>query len=195
MKATSLYFLLLILAFLSCKDDSVIEKASQQKEAQKKEVIFDNISKAWIFVIPSLESSTQSSVNNWIEWRAFLTEINQKPKSSIGAFQNKSSALSKKVADLDHNIPKIFDKPQVKSRILVLITKIKAMDLFIHLNQIPDKKVIQFIAEINAEINSLQKQLEEIIIRTKIPKEAGEPDLIRMKDTARAIPNTNQIIK
>ncbi len=181
--------------FFSCKDDSITEKAAQQKATHKNEVIFDNISKAWIFIIPTLNSSTQSRVNNWIEWRAFLTEINQKPKSSIGAFQNKASALSKKCADLNNNIPKIFDKPQVKSRILVLITKIKAMDLFIHLNQIPDKKVIQFINDINIEISSLQKQLEEIITRSEIPKEAGEPDLIKMKDTARAIPNTNQIIK
>ena len=62
------------------------------------------------------------------------------------------------------------------------------MDLFIHLNQIPDQKVVQHVKDINVEIVSLQMQMEEIVKRSLIPREEGEPDFIRMRDTARAIP-------
>lgn len=184
--------LLSILAF-SCKDDTAERLIEQKKEAKKKEVIFNTINNGWVFTQPQLESVTQSKVNQWMEWRNFLTEINQKPKSSIGAFQKKASALSKKVVELNNNIPQTFNKPQVKSRITVLITKVKAMDLFIHLNQIPDTKVVQYVKDINQEIVSLQMQLEEIIRRSQIPREAGEPDFVKMKDTTRAIPTTPKV--
>jgi len=66
------------------------------------------------------------------------------------------------------------------------------MDLFIHLNQIPSSKVVKLISEINTEIDYFQLQLEEIVKRSQIPMEEGEEDIIRMKDTTRAIPNELQ---
>lgn len=193
MKHNILYSLLLIFLVASCKDNTAELRLEQEKEAQKKEVIFDKINKGWVFNTPNLESLTQSKVNQWIEWRAFLTEINQKPKSTIGAFQKKAKALAQKVTDLNNNIPTDFSKPQVKSRIAVLTTKVKSLDLFIHLNQIPDQKVVQLVKEINIEIVSLQNQMEEIVKRTLIPREEGEPDFIKMKDTTRAIPTVPEI--
>ena len=191
MKFKIIYFLLVTLLFVSCKNDSDLRVIEQQKEAKKKEVIFNNINKGWIFSINPLEPTTQSKINRWVEWRAFLTEINQKPKSSISAFQKKSVALSKKVVDLNNNIPLEFNKPQIKSRITAVTTKIKTLDLYIHLNQIPDEKVIKLIADANIEIRALQLQMEEIVRRSLIPREVGEPDYIQMKDTSRAIPNTS----
>jgi hypothetical protein len=64
------------------------------------------------------------------------------------------------------------------------------LDLFIHLNQTPAAKVVKLIGEINTEIEYLQLQFEEIVQRSLIPREPGEPDFVKMKDTARAIPNT-----
>jgi len=188
LKLTTLILFSLVLA--SCQNDNKQLLIEQQKEAKKKEVVFNNINRGWTFNISPIEPDTQAIVNNWMEWRNFLTEINQKPKSTIGAFQKKASVLSKKVVDLNVNIPGEFNKPQVKARIAVITTKIKSMDLFIHLNQIPDTKVVKLIGEINTEIDFLQLQMEEIVKRSKIPKEEGESDLMKMKDTARAIPNT-----
>ena len=185
-------FVVLLFAFVSqsCQDVNENRLAEQKKEAQKKEVVFDKISQAWVFDVYYLEPQTQNKINNWMEWRTFVTEINQKPKSTIGAFQKKASILSKRVDELSGSIPAEFNKAQVRSRIMVLTTKVKMLDLYIHLNQIPPEKVIEFIAEINKEIISFQDQLEEIVIRSQIPKEIGEPDFIKMKDTSRAIPNT-----
>ncbi len=191
MNVKILYIFFIFSILISCKDDTEIRVIEQLKEAQKKEVIFNNINKGWTFAINPVEPTTQSKINSWIEWRAFLNEINQKPKSSIGAFQKKATTLSKKVIDLNSNIPSEFNNPQVKSRITAVTTKIKTLDLFIHLNQIQDQKVIQLIADINIEIIALQRQMEEIVRRSLIPREAGEPDYIKIKDSSRAIPDSS----
>lgn len=194
MKLKSLCLVLVIMLF-SCQNDNKERLIEQKKEAKKKEVIFNNINNGWNFKILPVDPTTQSKINSWTEWRNFLSEINQKPKSSIGAFQKKASILSKKATDLNNNIPSEFSKPQVRSRIMVVITKIKSMDLFIHLNQIPDTKVVKLISEINMEIQYLQLQMEEIVRRSQIPMEEGEQDIIRMKDTTRAIPSPPVVSK
>ncbi len=190
-----IYLLLFSFLVLSCQNDNQERILEQQKEAKKREVIFNNINNAWNFNVPTMEIGAQVIANNWTEWRSFVNEINLKPKSTIGAFQKKSSTLSKKVIDLNNNIPLTYNSPQIKSRISVLTTKIKSLDLFIHLNQIPDKKVIALLTDINIEINSLQMQMQEIVRKSLIPIEEGESEIIRMKDTSRAIPNTSSQIK
>ncbi len=190
MKLKPLYVLLLSLLVFSCQNDNQERLLEQKKEAKKRETIFNNINNAWNFNVPVMEPGAQTIANNWTEWRLFVNEINLKPKSTIGAFQRKSSTLSKRVTDLGKNIPVKYNLPQIRSRIAVLTTNIKSLDLFIHLNQIPDQKVIAILNNTNLEITSLQMQMQEIIRKSQIPLEEGESEIMRMKDTARAIPNT-----
>ena len=91
---------------------------------------------------------------------------------------------------LNENIPSQFNKPQIKSRVSTLITKVRLLDLFLNLDKIPDQKVIVLVSEINAELVSLQRQMDKIVERSKIPVEEGESELMKMMDTSRAIPNT-----
>lgn len=191
MKIKIVFLSLISFLVFSCQDDSAQRKIEQEKQAKKDEAIFDNINRGWIFELTPLEPATQSRINNWNEWRNFITEINQKPKSTIGAFQKKAKTLADKAMALNNNIPTEFNLPQTKARIGVIVTKIKSMNLFINLNQIQDKKVVKLIGEINMEIDYLQLQLEEIVIRSQIPREEGEPDIIQMKDSTRAVPSTN----
>ena len=61
----------------------------------------------------------------------------------------------------------------------------------IHLDKIPDEKVLLLIGDINKELVSLERQMDKIVEKNKIPLEEGESELMKMiKDTARAIPNT-----
>ena len=90
---------------------------------------------------------------------------------------------------MNANIPLTFNKPEVKSRIAVLVTKINAINLFINLDDIPAQKIVSLVADVNEEMLSLTRQMDEIIRKNAIPKEEGESDMIRMLDTARAIPN------
>jgi hypothetical protein len=78
--------------------------------------------------------------------------------------------------------------PEIKSRIAVITTKINAINLYIHLNQIPDKKIVQLVQEINGEVASMQWQFDEIKRKSEIKTEDGEGDMLRMLDTTRAIP-------
>jgi hypothetical protein len=190
MKIKTVHFFLFTYLFFSCQNENNQLLVEQKIETKKREVIFNNINKGWIFNVRSIEPSTQVKTINWLEWNDFLIEVNQKPKSTIGAFQKKATDLAKKATSLYNNIPYEFNKPQVISRVTVLVTKAKAIELFIKLNQIQDKKVIQLVSDMNIEINSLQLQLEEITRRSQIPIEEGEPDRIKMMDSTRAIPNT-----
>lgn len=187
--------LLLLLVFLtSCQEDPKVRALEQEKETQKREVIFANINKGWNFNSQPINETSRELTTNWAEWRLFLNELGQKPKSSIGAFQQKAKTLSKKAADLNNNIPIKYSIPEVKSRIAVLTTKVNAVNLYIHLNQIPDQKIVQLIQEINTEVASMQWQLDEIKRKSEIKTEDGEGDMLRMLDTARAIP-TNPVPK
>lgn len=184
-----IYFATILFLFLaSCNDDAEKRQIENIKDAKKKEIIFENINKGWKFSNPELNPQSQEIVNNWAEWRSFVTELNQKPKTTIGAFQKKAKVLSKKAMDLNNHIPQKFNRPEIKSRISVLITKINSINLFINLSNIPDQKVVALVQEVNIEMLSLSQQMAEIIRKEAIPMEEGESDMIRMLDTSRAIP-------
>jgi hypothetical protein len=182
-------FLFLIFALNSCQNDNEKRLAENAKEAKKNEKIFNNINKAWVFIDEPINEASEKNVSSWKEWREFLEELGEKPRKTIGAFQKKSTAISKRAVALNNNIPAEFNQPQIKSRISILITKVKMMDLFIHLSTIPDEKVTFLIGEINKEMVSLERQMDKIVEKSKIPKEEGEEDFLRMLDTTRAIPN------
>jgi hypothetical protein len=191
MKYKIVSFLFLISILFSCKNDNQKRTAENEKDAKKKEVIFSNIKKGWVFYDTPINTTAEESVATWNELRLFLTELAQKPKKTIGAFQQKAIAISKKAMALNENLPFQFDKPQIKSRIATLITKVRLLDLYIHLDTIPDKKVVHLIAEINNELASLQRQMDKIVEKSKIPVEEGESELMKMMDGSRAIPDSS----
>ena len=181
----------LLMAFLllfSCQENKEQRLIENVKDAKKKEKIFNNINNGWNFNTNPINPAAQGLVTMWPEWRGFLLELNSKPKSTIGAFQKKATELSKKVAELNNNIPVSYNKPEVKSRIAVLISKINSLNLYINLDEIPDDKVVGLVIEINGQLLSLQNQLDEIVRKSTIPLEEGESDMIQMLDTSRAIP-------
>lgn len=174
----------------SCKEDNQKRIAENAKDTQKKELIFANIKKGWDFYDEPINEATEESIKIWSDLRAFMQELGQKPKKTIGAFQQKASAISKKAMALNNNIPELFNKPQIKSRVSVLITKVRLFDMYIHLDNIPDKKVVQLVGEINKELATLQRQMDILTEKSKIPVEEGEDEMRKMLlDSARAIPN------
>lgn len=190
MKYRIALFLLLIFMLNSCQNENEKRLAENKKEAKKKEIIFNNINKGWSFIDEPINEISEKNVSEWKEWGEFLKELGGKPRKTIGAFQKKSAAIAKKAMALNNNIPAQFNQPQIRSRISILITKVKMMDLFIHLHKIPDDKVTFLIGEINKELVSVQRQMDKIVEKSKIPQEEGESDFLRMLDTARAIPNS-----
>lgn len=184
-----IYFFSILFILFSCKKEDESRIIESAKDAQKKEIIFSNIQKGWVFNAKPINSASLANTKTWSEWGLFLTELDQKPKKTISAFQKKASELSKKAMALEINIPIDFNKPQIKSRVNILITKVRMLDLFIHLDNIPDKDVLVLVSEINTELVSLQNQMEKVVLKNKIPLEEGESELLKMLDSSRAIPN------
>jgi hypothetical protein len=187
MKPFFIVFLSTALFFFSCKEENTTRTAENKKDAQKKENTFKSINQSWNFVINDLNPEAQEQFKNWKEWNAFLAELKQKPKSSMGAFQKKSKTLTAKAFELNNNIPAKFATPAIKSRISVLLTQFQSLDLYINLQEIQREKVVTLIPEINTALNSLVLQLDEIVRKSHIPLEQGESDIIKMLDTTRAV--------
>ena len=190
MRQIVVVFCALFLLLTSCKEDNQQRLAENKKAAKKREVIYKNISTNWNFYATPINTTSEQSVASWTEFRQFLDELAQNPVKSLNGYQKKASELSKKALLLNSNIPYQFQQPQIKSRIGTLITKVRLLDLFIHLDAIPDKKVVVLVSEINAELVSLQRQMDKITEKSKIPVEDGESDMLRMLDTTRVISTT-----
>lgn len=191
MKKLFVFNLFCICVLFSCKGRDEQQIMEQQKDAQVREAIYVEIRNGWRFSVPPLNPKTQALVQDWKTLQDFQAELLQTPKSSIGAFQKKSKDLSKKVLMLNTTIPGPFSKPEIKSRISALSTKINAIDLYIHIDAIPANQIVSLVQDVNLEMISLYQQLDEIVRKSEIPKEEGESDMIRMLDTTRAIPGTN----
>ncbi len=180
---------LIVFIFFSCQQDNEKRLIQQQKELAKNEVIFKKISSAWNFRTMNLQPSSQELVKDWAQWRLFLTELQQKPTSSIGAFQKKSKTLSIKADEVLQSIPGEIFMHEFKSRFTVLLTKFRSLEMYLSLDSIPDQKVINLIAEINLQMASIELQMNELVRKNQIPMEKGEADMIRMLDTSRAVKN------
>ena len=177
--------LIVLLSFLlfSCKDETT--HAENEKIVAKNTQTFNLVNSVWNLSVPSISPNIQNELSGWNAWQQFVLEVNQKPKSNLTAFQLKTKNLSSKIDSLQFNIPIQFDKPQVKSRIAALSTKIRMLDNFINLTDVPQNKIKQLLPEINEEIIALVNQWEEIYIKKQIPTEEGESYMIKALDTTR----------
>ena len=173
-----------ILLFFSCKDENEQVLLIEKMEKKNKES-FEQINKVWLLNIPNASVEVSSVLNQWKEWQSFEQEIKQKPKSTVSAFKQKVLNLVSKSDSLHLNVPPRFNVPQVRSRIVALQTKILALDTYFSLDIVPHEKVQDLITAINKEMTAFYMQCEEIIVKSRIPTEIGEPKIISISDTTR----------
>ncbi|WP_395047897.1 hypothetical protein [Flavobacterium sp.] len=188
-------FLLSMVLFTGCKDDDNTHELQIAKALKEKELVFSMINKTWNFAPRPLTPEAQTITNNWSDWRLFTSELYQKPKGTIGAFQRKTKSLVVKVEILNNTIPERVSKPQIKSRLMAIITKVKALHTFINLDRIPEKKVVTLITDLNIELIAFQDQIEEIVRRSHIQKEEGEQEMLNSLNGSQPtnVPSTNEI--
>lgn len=168
----------------SCKDENEQQLLIEKMEKKRLES-FNQIDKAWVLNVPASSPEVNMVLNSWQDWQSFEQEIKQKPKSTISAFKLKVLNLVSKSDSLHLNVPPRFNLPQVRSRIVALQTKILALDTYFSLDIVPEDKVQNLIAAINKEIIAFHMQCEEIIVKSNIPTEIGEPKIISISDTTR----------
>ena len=179
-------FLSLSLTLLSCEDDEKQRIAETQRTQKQNDSILKVISAHWKFDVPAPTAGVAQRISTWNEWEQFNNELRQKPTgNAINAYLQKTKTLVTKADLLKNNIPVFFDKPQVRARMGVLITKIKSLYTYINIETIPDKKVITLITEVTHEMTALQNQFDEIVRISEIPKEQGEQEMLKALDTVR----------
>lgn len=182
----TLLFLVLSVTMLSCQDDDKQRIAETQRTLKQNDSIIKVISANWQFNVPAPTPKVAQRISTWNEWSQFNTELRQKPSgNAINAYLQKTKTLVKRADLIKNNIPVFFNKPQVRARMGVLITKIKSLYTYMNIETIPTKKVITIIGEITHEMGALQNQLDEIVRISEIPKEQGEAEMLRALDTTR----------
>jgi len=149
------------------------------KAKKEKELVFNAIDRAWNFPARNLTPESQIIATTWNEWRLFNNELQQKPASTINAYKVKTKSLVQKADVLEGSIPARLNKPKFKSRLAALITKLKALNMFLNIDRIPEKRVIAMVTDLNLEVNAINDQIEEIVRRSHIPLEEGEAVMIK----------------
>lgn len=182
--STALLFILAA-ALFSCTDEEKERQAETVRSAKYNDSIFKIISSNWKFDVPPLSQRVAPRISTWNEWRQFKAELAQKPTGTINAYRQKTRDLAHNADNLKNNIPSFFNKPQVRSRMGVLSTKIRSLYTYISLDVIQDKKVLALIKETSRELTSLQDQMDEMVRISEIPKEFGEEEMLRALDTTR----------
>lgn len=175
----------LTILLISCGEEDKVRQADTIKYQKNNDSLLKILSNHWRFNVPQMAPKTAAQTENWNEWQQFREELSQRPTGSLTAYRRKTQNLVAKAEQLRSNIPQFFDKPQVRSRISVIIIKIKSLSTYINLDVVQDKKVTALIGEITRETVSLQGQLDELIRISEIPKEAGEEEMLRALDTVR----------
>lgn len=195
MKIRVLIILFFITFSYSCQDDNEQRLIQHQKDLAKSDVAFKKISSAWNFRKMNLAPHSQNVIKDWTLWHLFLTELHQKPTSSIDAFQKKSKILSKKADELSKTIPKNILSPEFKSRFAVLLTKFNSLEMYLNLKDIPAEKVIDILSDINLQLAAIELQINEMVRKSEIKTEQGESEMIRLLDTTRAAKNAPKILE
>ncbi len=170
---------------VSCNEDDRQRELQALKTEKQNDSILKVISSNWKFNVPPVTQKVDAKIAEWNEWRQFKTELEEKPKGNLNAYRQKVKNIVNKTDQLYNNIPAFFDKPQVRSRIGVLRTKVYSLYTYTNLAVMPDKKVLSLINEITKETTSLQNQLDELVRLSEIPKEMGEEEMLRARDTVR----------
>jgi len=181
-----IYLALIGLAlFSSCEENEKSTEEQQMLIAKKRDSIFKTIDDQWVIQIPKINQNIQNNLVNWKEWNDFEKEYRIKPVTSLSAFQKKAQRLSKLASEMQNNIPEIYNKPDVKSRIFLLNTNLNSLEMLLELDLIPAKEVKELFGKINKNYQSLANQFDEILIRKAIPMEVGEQEMIQSLDTIR----------
>jgi len=170
---------------LSCEDDAKLRQAETLRTEKMNDSILKIISNNWKFDIPPATPKVAERIAQWNDWQQFKAELAQKPTGNIVAYRQKTKNLVNKADNLKNSIPEFFNKPQVRSRMGVLVTKIKSLYTYMGIEVVPDKKVTEILREITRETAAIQYQFDELVRISEIQKEFGEEEMIRALDTTR----------
>lgn len=159
----------IIYGLVSCKKDKEVVTVTSQKE-----VLYTEISEKWIVNTQEVNTQTVSFVKDWDAYISLKKELEQKPKASLGAIKQKTTIICKKIENLNGSVPAIFDNPEAKSRMSVLLSKARMLETQVYLDYLKPKQIILKTQELKTDFNALQNQLDRIVTKSNIQFEEGE---------------------
>ena len=177
--------ILFISLFLFSCNGTDAQKEASEREVKKEQALFELLEKEWRFTFPTASTKVNLTLNDWNEWQQFKNELSQKPKTSLSAYKLKIANVSKKSDSLQFYVPEVYKVPALTSRLLTLDTQLKNLDMYLQLKEVPIKKIIPFLKQINTEIKGLYSQFEELEVLKNIPLEAREKQMLEAIDTTR----------
>jgi hypothetical protein len=170
----------------SCQDENAQHAADLKEITQKNNDAFKAISAKWAFSIAKPTPGAAQHMANWQEWNLYVKEVQEKPKANLQAYRDKAKLMVTRAEGLLNNIPPLFDTPASRTRISVLITKVRLIYMLIGSdNNIPADRIIVLINDISRESGLLLLQFDELVRRSQIRSEQGEEEMIRALDTVR----------
>lgn len=180
------YITLLVIAlFFGCKKTTSDTYKLNQEQIERQDSLFNNVDRKWIFETPTTPEIVQSKIRDWEDWHNLQDEISSKPLSTLSAFRQEAETLALLSERLSATVPDEFNSVAIQSRIALLNTNIQNLDMYMQLDQIPDKKISDILTNINKSMQSIINQMEEILIKKSIPREEGEENLFQHIDTVR----------
>lgn len=185
-------FFTLIFLLLACNQEPNAQKEDRKKQFAKEQEAFQAIEKAWVFSPSILYPESINLINSWKSYIEFRDFLKQKPKTSLQAFKEKAIFLREKSDLMNFDIPQNINLPDLVGRLHIIQTECKNLEMYLALQQVPVKEVNYTVVQLNQAILDLENRINEIYIKSKIPLEKGELEMLeRLKDTSRAAKNTD----
>lgn len=166
---------------LGCTKGTAPEQGTTTKISQ--DSLIRTIHQKWKFSISISNPAVSTKLNNWEEWRNYANEITISPSPSLSGFTFKSAAFVQKVSALRISIPEAYNKQETKARLALLETNVQNLDMLLELEPLNPKEITKLLAAIQKNTNSLINQFDEFEVKSKIPKEEGEDQLLQPVDT------------
>ncbi|MEC4115739.1 hypothetical protein [Myroides phaeus] len=170
----------------SCKDEEKFEKEQEIKISQHRDSVFAFLKNNWKFSLPKPSNELKPLLDDWKAWQEFKQELSLKPVTTIGAFQKKADVLTQKLSSLSYQkMPEEINLPDVKARITLLQTSLNNLHLFIIQEPIEIDRLDNDLKQVNNSIKLLFDQMEENLIKNRVPKEIGEEEMLEAISTER----------
>ncbi|MHC5201009.1 hypothetical protein [Myroides sp. LJL119] len=182
----TLQLLFVCLVLGSCEDQDKIQQELKQKALQHNDSIFNFLQANWNFKIEQNNSELNQILQEWKIWEEFSQELAIKPVTSIGAYQNKIKILDNKLQSLTYlKYPEPLNSPDIKARITTLLSSIKDLNMFLHLNPVDIKNLDSAISKVDKDLSVLMDQMQKNLSRPSIKEYLSDQDLQNLFDTVR----------
>ncbi len=140
----------------SCGNDS--QKVVEIEPANVQEKQFYGIDD---FVFPNLDNNSKIQVSQWAVFEDFDNEIRTINRRTKEVLRNKSLRLVTQMDSLSKNIPDTLSSRAIKSRLLVVKTRVYLLNQEINKSKSDSSMLQNHISELNTSYSNLIQQINE----------------------------------